>query len=41
VDADPDLGTRLREDWELVKRESRVAGQEIRNAFRRLRDALR
>jgi hypothetical protein len=41
VDADPDLGTRLREDWKLVKRESRLAGERVQGMFRRLREALR
>jgi hypothetical protein len=41
ADPEPDLGTRLREDWQVVKRESRQAGEQVRDAFRRLREALR
>jgi hypothetical protein len=37
---EPDFGARLREDWELIKEESRVAGAHLRDVFRKLRDAV-
>lgn len=37
-DDQPDLVTKLRGDWETIKRESRTAGEDIRGAWRRFRD---
>lgn len=34
----PDLGRKLRDDWEIVKREGRAAREELARTFRRLRD---
>ena len=35
---EPDLKTKIREDWETTKRDARNAGNEIKDAFRRFRD---
>jgi hypothetical protein len=40
-DPDQDVGDRLRADWELVKREGRLAGEQVRDGLRRLWEALR
>jgi hypothetical protein len=39
-DQAPDLKTKLKTDWETIKHDTRKAGQDIKNAFRRLRDWL-
>ena len=36
--SEPDLKTRVREDWETVKRDARNTGQEIKEAFREFRE---
>jgi hypothetical protein len=34
------LGDKLREDWETIKRESRAAGEHLRQVFRRFKETL-
>jgi hypothetical protein len=36
----PDLKTKLRDDWQTIKRDARSGGEDIRNAFHRFRDWL-
>jgi hypothetical protein len=35
-----DLRAKLRDDWATIKRDSQAAGQDIKNAFRKLRDLV-